>query len=200
MAKQRARVTDDTTENIIRASILDQILNMPDLDQVPMLMVPIDLIDPNPYQTRRHFDPEKLEELASAMRANGFLGSLVARQIEGRYQLAYGERRLRAARLAQIAQIPLNVAEFRDVQMMEVAVTENVNREDLTPVEEAEAYQLLSEAGYSYRKISERVGKSVGHISKSLALLKLGDVKEAVEHPYPRSMTRLRTSWQPSGS
>lgn len=180
--RKRASLTPETAARAITPeSILSDILNIPDLAEIPVVLAPIEMIDPNPYQTRRHFDPEKLTELATAMQAQGFLGGLVAREVEGRYQLAFGERRLRAARQAGIDQIPLHVHTFTDVQMMEVAITENVNREDLTPIEEAEGYEHLHNTGYSYRRIAERVGKSATHISMLLSLLKQPDVKEAVE-------------------
>ena len=182
MAKKRMRVTENKTDLVLRDSILDEILNVPAQEERTISLAPVEQVVPNPYQTRKNFDQTRLDELAISMRANGFLGSLVAREREGRYQLAYGERRLRAAKIAGIAQIPVSVADFSDLQMMEVSVTENVNREDLTAIEEAEAYKLLSDAGYSYRKISERVGKSAGHISQLLSLLRIDDIRMAVEH------------------
>ena len=177
MAKKRARVTEEATP--IRDTILDQILQV-DQQSMPLQMIAIEQIQPNPYQTRRYFDPERLEELATSMRANGFLGSLVARYADDVYQLAYGERRLRAAKIAGLAQLPLIVSPFSETQMMEVSVTENVNREDLLPLEEAEGYKMLHDAGYNYRTIAERVGKSLGHITAMMALLRYDDVRDAV--------------------
>jgi ParB family chromosome partitioning protein len=114
------------------------------------------------------------------MRAHGFYGHLVARQVDDRYQLAYGERRLRAAQRAGLTELPLAVRNLTDEQMMELAITENVLRKDLNPIEEAEAYQHLVDLGYSLCQISENVGKSPGHISMLLSIIKKEDVSETV--------------------
>ena len=143
MAK-RARITSDQAKTVAKPpDEIAAILNLENIEQLPVSMIPVDRIDPNPYQPRRLFDPERLTELATAMQANGFLGSLVAREVEARYQLAFGERRLRAAKEAGIDRIPLHISPFTNEQMAEVAITENVNREDLTPIEEAEGYRVL---------------------------------------------------------
>ena len=180
MAKRRAAVSTEDAQRALRTDILDRILEAEGLLEVPVIEVFLEQIDPNPYQTRRDFDEEGLEELAVSIRAHGFYGHLVARQVDDRYQVAYGERRLRAAQRAGLMQLPLAIRDLTDEQMMELAVTENVLRKDLNPIEEAEAYQQLANLGYSYRRISERVGKSPGHISILLNLLKKEDVAESV--------------------
>ncbi|MEM7027953.1 MAG: ParB/RepB/Spo0J family partition protein [Chloroflexota bacterium] len=181
MAK-RARITSDQAKTVAKPpDEIAAILNLENVEQLPVSMIPIETIDPNPFQPRQLFDPERISELSTAIQANGFLGSLVAREVEGRYQLAFGERRLRAAKQAQISRIPLHISPFSDEQMAEVAITENVNREDLTAIEEAMGYQVLNERfGYSYRDIAQRVGKSSSHIGRMFSLLEYEEIKDAV--------------------
>ena len=182
MARKRAIVSSKDTQRALGTDILDRLLEAEGLVEVPVVQVPIGEIDPNPYQTRRDFDDEGLQELATSMRVHGFYGHLVARHVEDRYQLGYGERRLLAGQSAGLTTIPLVVRDLTDAQMMEIAITENVQRKDLNPIEEAEAYKQLTKLGYSYRQISARVGKSPGHISMLLNLLRHEDVAESVRH------------------
>lgn len=177
MAK-RARVTSEDAQRALGVDLLDRILEGEGLAEVAE--VPISHIDPNPFQPRQDFGTESLDELAASIRAQGFYGHLVARRVGDRYQLAYGERRLRAAQMAGLSELPLSIRDLSDGQMLEVAITENVQRKDLNPIEEAEAYNRLVQLGYSYRQISEKVGKSAGHISDLLKLLQKPDVAEQV--------------------
>ena len=177
MAK-RARVTAENAQRALGLDLLDRILEGEGLAEVTE--VPISQIDPNPFQPRQDFGTESLEELAASIRAQGFYGHLVARRVGERYQLAYGERRLRAAHKAGLSELPLSIRDLSDGQMLEVAITENVQRKDLNPIEEAEAYNRLVQLGYSYRQISQKVGKSAGHISDLLKLLRKPDVAEQV--------------------
>jgi ParB family chromosome partitioning protein len=177
MAK-RARVTAENAQSALSIDLLDRILEGEGLAEV--VEVPISQIDPNPFQPRQDFGTESLEELAASIRVQGFYGHLVARRVGDRYQLAYGERRLRAAQMAGLDELPLSIRDLSDGQMLEVAITENVQRKDLNPVEEAEAYNRLVQLGYSYRQISQKVGKSAGHISDLLKLLRKPDVAEQV--------------------
>jgi len=182
MARRRAILSSEDAQRALGTDILDRLLEAEGLVEVPVVEVPIGEIDPNPYQTRRDFGKQGLEELATSMRVHGFYGHLVARQVDDRYQLGYGERRLLAAQSAGLSTIPLVVQDLTDAQMMEIAITENVQRKDLNPIEEAEAYKQLTELGYSYRQISARVGKSRGYISMLLSLLRQEDVAESVRH------------------
>ncbi len=175
---KRARVTTENTHRALGIDLLDRILEGEGLAEV--VEVPISQIDPNPFQPRQDFGTESLEELAASIRAQGFYGHLVARRVGERYQLAYGERRLRAAHKAGLSELPLSIRDLSDGQMLEVAITENVQRKDLNPIEEAEAYNRLVQLGYSYRQISQKVGKSAGHISDLLKLLRKPDVAEQV--------------------
>jgi ParB family chromosome partitioning protein len=144
------------------------------------LMVPIHEIVPNPEQPRRHFDEEALGLLADSIRRHGLLQPLVVRHIAGRYELIAGERRLRAATRAGLERVPVIVREARAEDRLELALIENVQRENLTPLEEAEAYrQLLDQHGLTQDELAERVGKSRPAITNTLRLLGLPDAVKA---------------------
>src|SRR5437867_2189940 len=144
------------------------------------LAVPIHEIVPNPEQPRRHFDDEALGLLADSIRRHGLLQPLVVRRIAGRYELIAGERRLRAAARAGLERVPVIVREARAEDRLELALIENVQRENLTALEEAEAYrQLLDQHGLTQDELAERVGKSRPAITNTLRLLGLPDVVKA---------------------
>lgn len=131
-------------------------------------------IRPNPYQPRRSFDEAKLEELAESIRTHGvFTPILVKKAVQG-YELIAGERRLRAAKKAELKTIPAIIMEFDDTQMMEIALLENIQREDLNAIEEAAGYEkLISRLHYTQEELAKRIGKSREHVSNMLRLLKL---------------------------
>jgi ParB family chromosome partitioning protein len=136
----------------------------------------VDLISPNPQQPREHFDEEALESLAASIREVGVLQPVVVRQgrSEGHYVLVAGERRWRAARHAGLTEIPAMIRSGDDVSGLTEALIENVQREDLTPLEEAAAYrQLMEDFGLTHEEVGERVGKSRSAISNTLRLLQL---------------------------
>ncbi len=135
----------------------------------------VETIAPNPFQPRTRFDEGALKELADSIRATGVLQPLLVRRVgRGEYQLVAGERRLRASQLAGLVRVPAIVKEFDDRAMMEVALIENVQREDLNPIEEARAYQALVEkVGLTHDQLSERVGKQRATITNALRLLSL---------------------------
>src|SRR6266851_1694373 len=134
----------------------------------------IDAIQPNPMQPRRIFRPERLEELAASIRANGVIQPPIVRKHGDGYQIVAGERRWRAARLAGLAEIPVVVQEVADPQMLELALIENIQREDLNPIETAHAYDRLNrELGLSHEEIGRRTGKDRTSITNIIRLLKL---------------------------
>ena len=135
----------------------------------------IDLIGPNPFQPRTRFEDSALKELADSIRATGVLQPVLVRKIgPGDYQLVAGERRLRASQLAGLTKIPAIVKEYDDRQMMELALIENIQREDLNPIDEAKAYHALVEkVGMTHDQLSERVGKNRSSITNALRLLSL---------------------------
>jgi ParB family chromosome partitioning protein len=146
----------------------------------PLLELPIDSIAPNPRQPRKAFDINSLQELASSLRQSGVLQPLVVRRVGQGYQLVVGERRWRAARLAGLQHVPAVVREVTDAESLELALVENLLREDLNPMEEAEAYQrLLAEFGWTQEELAQRVGRDRSSIANCLRLLKLPDVIQA---------------------
>jgi ParB family chromosome partitioning protein len=143
----------------------------------PVLELPIDSIGPNPQQPRKDFDINRLQELATSLRQSGVLQPLVVRRFGQGYQLVVGERRWRAARLAGLQRVPAVVREVTDAEGLELALVENLLREDLNPMEEAEAYQrLLAEFGWTQEELAQRVGRDRSSIANCLRLLKLPEV------------------------
>lgn len=131
-------------------------------------------IKANPYQPRRHFDEEKLAELADSIKTHGVFQPVLVRETTHGYELVAGERRLRASKLAELEEIPAIVVEFDDEQMMEIAIIENIQREDLNVIEEASGYRLLIDRlNLTQESLSKRVNKSRSHIANLLRLLNL---------------------------
>ena len=137
--------------------------------------IEVALIEPNPNQPRREFDSEALQELANSIRELGIIQPITLRKVEGgKYQIIAGERRWRATQLAGLATIPAYIVTVEDEGVMEMALVENIQREDLNAIEIALAYQHLAEAtGMTQAKISERVGKSRAAVTNYMRLLKL---------------------------
>ena len=134
----------------------------------------IDLIDPNPLQPRRIFQSERLEELAQSIRANGIIQPLVVRRHGERYQLVAGERRWRAAKLASLAEVPAVVQDIPDEHLLEITLIENIQREDLNPIETALAFDRLSrELHLNHDEIGKRTGKDRSTITNLIRLLGL---------------------------
>lgn len=136
----------------------------------------------NPYQPRKIFDEAALQELAESIKEHGILQPVVVRKKGNNFELVVGERRFRAAKLAKLEQIPAIIKELNDQQMMELAILENLQREDLTPIEEAEAYQKLMEAlSLTQEQLAFRLGKSRPHIANHVRLLALPEkVREMI--------------------
>ena len=131
----------------------------------------------NPYQPRQHFSEEKLEELANSIKKNGVIQPVAVRHSKSdksKYEIVAGERRWLAAQRAGLHEIPVNILDLSDVESLEVAIVENIQRDDLTPIEEARGYKRLSdEFGYDHENISKLMSKSRSHISNTLRLLTL---------------------------
>ncbi|NCB32423.1 MAG: ParB/RepB/Spo0J family partition protein [Erysipelotrichia bacterium] len=144
--------------------------------------IPVKEIRPNPYQPRKEFEPKALNELADSIRQHGIFTPLLVRKSVSGYDLITGERRLRAAKIAGLKTVPAISVEFTDEQMMEISLLENIQREDLNPIEEAAAYEsLVKRLGYTQEKLAQRVGKSREYCANMLRLLKLPqDVQEMV--------------------
>ncbi len=156
------------------SKMLDDIQN--GTDSRDQLMIPVDDIRPNPYQPRKIFNREAMEELSQSILQHGvFTPILVKKSISG-YELIAGERRWRASKMAGLSDIPAIIVDFDDQQMMEIALLENIQREDLNIIEEAKAYeQLIQRLNYTQEQLAHRVGKSREHITNTMRLLKLPD-------------------------
>jgi ParB family chromosome partitioning protein len=160
--------------------------------------VAIDSIVPNPRQPRQTLDPEALQELATSIREQGLVQPLVVTEAEEGYQLLVGERRWRAASLAGLDVVPVVVRDVTPQQMLELALVENLQREDLNPLETASAYQqLVDEFGLTQQQVADKVGKNRVTVTNTLRLLKLPrEVKEAllqgeITEGHARAMLRL---------
>lgn len=140
------------------------------------LTVPVDRIHPNPDQPRKTFAPEALEQLAQSIRQKGIIQPLIVRASSkaDHYEIVAGERRWRAAQLAELHSVPVVIRDFSDVEVLEIAIIENIQREDLNPVEEALAYrQLMERFGHTQEKLAEALSRSRSHIANSIRLLTL---------------------------
>jgi ParB family transcriptional regulator, chromosome partitioning protein len=145
-------------------------------------LLPVASIDANPGQPRRHFAEEALEDLARSIAARGLIQPIVVRPRGDRFELVAGERRWRAAQRARIHELPAIVREMDDAQTFELAIIENVQREDLNAIEEAEAYQrLTNDYGHTQEALAKLVGKSRSHVANLMRLLDLPNaVREMV--------------------
>jgi len=173
-----------------------------DLADNGIMLVPVGQVSPNPRQPRSTLHPEGLEELTASVREHGVLQPLIvtAGNTSGEYILIAGERRLQAARLAGLTTVPVLVRQATDQQRLELAIIENVQRADLSPLEQAEAYrQLAEDFSLSHEEIAARVGKSRVAVTNTLRLLKLPDmVKNAliegrVSEGHARALLTLST-------
>src|SRR5690348_3883389 len=146
------------------------------LDSEPTTEVDVDAIVPGPMQPRTHFDEGALEGLADSIRTQGIIQPLLVRRTADRYELIAGERRWRAARLAGLSKVPVVVKDVADKDLLEIALIENIQRENLNAIEEAQAYQrLIENVGLTQEALAERVGRDRSYITNYLRLLKLPD-------------------------
>lgn len=144
---------------------------------LPVTRLPLDLMSPSPLQPRRHFDETALNELSASIAEKGVLQPLLVRidpTQPGRYEIIAGERRWRASQRAKIHEVPVHVTTLNDAEVLEVALIENLQRQDLTAVEEARGYKrLVDEFGHTQERVAEVVGKSRAHVANTLRLLTL---------------------------
>ena len=145
-----------------------------------LVEVAIDQIEPNPNQPRKSFESRSLDDLAASIRNSGVIQPVVVRRLGGVYQLIAGERRWRAARQAGLERIPAIVREATDAESLELALIENLLREDLNPMEEAEAYRnLLAQFSWTQEQLAQRIGRDRTSIANALRLLRLPDEIQA---------------------
>ena len=151
-------------------------------------------IRPNPDQPRRHFADEKLDELAASIAKHGVIQPIIVRPFQGGYQIVAGERRWRAAQRAQLHDIPAIIRSFDDSETLEIALLENIQRQDLNPIEEAEAYKKLTELfGHSAAELAELVHKSRSHVANMMRLLDLPPTLRDLVTEEKLSMGHART-------
>lgn len=145
-------------------------------ENVPVTVLPLQKVEPNPLQPRKNFEPEALQALADSIAEHGIIQPLSVRKVGDYYQIVAGERRWRAARLAGLTEVPVCVLDIDDRETMELALVENLQREDLNPIEEAEGYRtLMDEYGLTQEQAAEKVGRSRPAVANALRLLALDD-------------------------
>ena len=157
--------------------------------------LPVDRIDPNPFQARHEFTD--IDELANTIRSQGFTSRLRVRphpDQDGRFQLVYGERRLRAAIAAELTRVPVEILAHSDDQMIEIGLAENIQRQALTPLEEARGLQVLMDRhGYSQRTLADRIGKTAGYVQNRLDLLRAPEDVQRLVAQRPDSLRAARS-------
>ena len=160
----------------------DQRLKMNNDDSVQF--IELELIRPNPYQPRKTFEEERLNDLASSIQQHGILQPIVLRQTVQGYYIVVGERRFRASKLAGLTEVPAIIKELFDEDMMELAIIENLQREDLNAIEEAESYKkMMTDLNITQQEVARRLGKSRPYIANMLRLLQLPkNVAQMVQH------------------
>ena len=176
-------ISDSIASNQIKNEIKNEIKNdqvRNDADRNDPVTVRISEVEPNRDQPRKYFDDEKLEELSESIKTYGILQPILVQKKDGYYEIIAGERRWRAALKAGLKEIPVIIREYTDKEILELSLIENIQREDLNPIEEAEAYKrLIDEFGMSQEEMAKRVSKSRSAVANSLRLLKLeGDVRK----------------------
>lgn len=163
--------------------------------------LPVDLICTGRYQPRSHIEPEALQELADSIRAQGVVQPVVVRPVEGRYELIAGERRWRATQLAGLEQIPAVIKDIPDQAAAAMSLIENIQREDLNPLEEALAFQrLIEEFELTHQQVAESVGRSRAAVSNMLRLLELGSVTKGLMERRELEMGHARALLGVSGA
>ncbi|UCG52613.1 MAG: ParB/RepB/Spo0J family partition protein [Candidatus Latescibacterota bacterium] len=170
------------------------------LDAEKVSHIPIDQITGNPHQPRKHFDEDKIRSLAESIRADGVLQPVVVRKRGDRYELVMGERRLQAAKLAGVPSIPAIVRAVADADSLRLALVENLQREDLNPIEVAEGYRaLVDKFGLSQQELADLVGKDRSSVANTLRLLALPEeirtylVEEKLSEGHARALLSLPT-------
>ncbi len=170
-----------------------------DLDKEEVIDIEIDNIKPNPFQPRRHFEAESLNELGESIRANGVLQPVIVKKVSEGYMLVAGERRCRASKLVGFSTIPAIVRDYNNQYLAELALLENIQREDLTIVEEAEAYQnAIKSLNLTHLELATKIGKSRSYVSNALGILSLPEEvldminKGHISMGHARSLSKLK--------
>lgn len=156
-------------KDLLKENVVDQKLEGEVIEEVKL-----SLIKPNPYQPRRNFNPEKIKELADSIKMHGVFQPIILKQVKDGYLIVSGERRFRASLSVGLETIPAIIRPYEANKLAEIALLENLQREDLTPIEEAQGYQaMMQRFNLTHLELSKQVGKSRSHITNLLGLLKL---------------------------
>ena len=160
----------------------------------PLNEVNVDEVRSNPFQPRKTFNDDSLQELADSIKEHGVIEPIIVKKSIKGYELVAGERRLRAAKLAGLKSVPCVIRDFDDAEMMEIALLENIQREDLNPIEEAEAYQKIMELSHlSYDEFAKKFGKSKSYVVNMVGLLKLPEIVKEYTVDRKLSMAHARS-------
>ena len=188
-------------EVIDYSAVEEKIVNETPREEIEMLN--LDELRSNPYQPRKNFDEEALKELAESIKEHGVIQPIIAKKSIKGYEIIAGERRVKASRMAGLTEIPAIVKDFNDKQMMEIALLENLQREDLSAIEEASAYKKLQETlVLTQEELAKRLGKSRSHITNMLGLLSLPqDIQQQIVNKelsmgHARVLSKLQDSEQ----
>ncbi len=175
--KKNSRLGKGLSALIGEYDSLDDLSDAPEVTAKAVDMINVKDIKPNPNQPRKVFNKEKLEELSASIKSRGVLTPILVRAVDAddhKYQIIAGERRWRASRKAELSEIPARILETNEVELLEFGLIENIQREDLNALEEAEGYQaLISRFGKTQEALAESVGKSRAHVTNMLRLLQL---------------------------
>ena len=170
-----------------------------DIEKEEVVDLPLENIQPNPFQPRRHFDEETLNEMAESIRINGVLQPVIVKKVSTGYILVTGERRCRASKIAGFSAVPAIVRDYNNQYLAELALLENIQREDLTIVEEAEAYRnVIKTMNLTHLELATKIGKSRSYISNALGILSLPkDVLDEINNGkitmgHARSLSKLK--------
>lgn len=189
--RKLGRGLNDMFGGNVEALLEDIENNTPKSKQV---QVNLDEIRPNPYQPRRYFDEEKLNELALSISQHGVFSPVILKKssIQG-YEIVAGERRVRASKMANLTEVPAIIVDFTDDQMMEIALLENIQREDLNAIEEAQAYRtLMDRLQITQEQLAKRIGKSRTHVTNMMRLLNLPEQLQSMVLSGDLSMGHVR--------
>lgn len=158
-----------------------------------ILEINLNEIRSNPYQPRKHFDEEALKELAQSIKENGLIQPIIVKKSIRGYELIAGERRVRASKIAGLTTIAAIIRDFSDEEMMEIALLENIQREDLSPIEEAEGFfRIINKTNITQEELAEKVGKSRTHVTNMLGLLRLPEYVRNLVNTKELSMSHAR--------
>ena len=170
-----------------------------DIEKEEVIDIELNEIKPNPFQPRRHFDKQALNELAESIRSNGVLQPVIVKKVSSGYMLVTGERRCRASRIAGFSTVPAIVRDYNNQYLAELALLENIQREDLTIVEEAEAYQnAIKSLNLTHLELATKIGKSRSYVSNALGILSLPEEvlneinKGNITMGHARSISKLK--------